>query len=133
MTYGDGVCDVNIEKLVEFHKDHGKIATLTSVFLEQDKGVLNIEEDNSVRSFREKNLNDGMPINAGYMVSEPEVFSYIKDDTTVFEKEPMERLAKEGQLMSYSHKGFWQCMDTKREKDILENLLKQGKAPWKKW
>ena len=67
------------------------------------------------------------------MVLEPEVFSYIKDDTTVFEKEPMERLAKEGQLMSYSHKGFWQCMDTKREKDILENLLKQGKAPWKKW
>ena len=133
MTYGDGVCDVNIEKLVEFHREHRKIATLTSVLLEQDKGVLNIEEDNSVRSFREKNLNDGMPINAGYMVLEPEVFSYIKDDTTVFEKEPMERLAKEGQLMSYSHKGFWQCMDTKREKDILENLLKQGKAPWKKW
>ena len=133
MTYGDGVCDVNIEKLVEFHRDHRKIATLTSVLLEQDKGVLNIEEDNSVRSFREKNLNDGMPINAGYMVLEPEVFSYIKDDTTVFEKEPMEQLAKEGQLMSYSHKGFWQCMDTKREKDILENLLKQGKAPWKKW
>ena len=133
MTYGDGVCDVNIEKLVEFHREHRKIATLTSVLLEQDKGVLNIEEDNSVRSFREKNLNDGMPINAGYMVLEPEVFSYIKDDTTVFEKEPMERLAKEGQLMSYSHKGFWQCMDTKREKDILENLLKQGKAPWEKW
>ncbi len=133
MTYGDGVCDVNIEKLVEFHKSHGKIATLTSVLREQDKGVLNIEEDNSVRSFREKSLNDGTPINAGYMVLQPEVFLYINGDDTVFEKEPLQQLAKEGQLMSYSHKGFWQCMDTKREKDMLDKLLKQGTAPWKKW
>ena len=133
LTYGDGVCDVNINDLVEFHKKHGKIATMTSVSVGQRFGVLDIDDNDTIRSFREKNDSDGSRINAGYMVLEPEVFSYIKDDTTVFEKEPMERLAKEGQLMSYSHKGFWQCMDTKREKDILENLLKQGKAPWKKW
>lgn len=133
MTYGDGVCDVDIKELVNFHKSHGKIATLTSILLEQEKGVLNIEEDNSVRSFREKNANDGVPINAGYMVLEPEIFNYIKDDSTVFEREPLEKLAAEGQLMSYSHKGYWQCMDTKREKDMLEHLWKAGKAPWKKW
>ncbi len=133
MTYGDGVCDVDIKELVNFHKSHGKIATLTSILLEQEKGVLNIEEDNSVRSFREKNANDGTPINAGYMVLEPEIFNYIKDDSTVFEREPLEKLAAEGQLMSYSHKGYWQCMDTKREKDMLEHLWKAGKAPWKKW
>ena len=133
LTYGDGVCDVNINELVKFHQSHGKIATMTSVSVGQRFGVLDIDENNTIRAFREKQDSDGSRINAGYMVLEPEVFSYIKDDTTVFEKEPMERLAKEGQLMSYSHKGFWQCMDTKREKDILENLLKQGKAPWKKW
>ena len=133
MTYGDGVCDVNITELVGFHKAHGKIATLTSVMLEQEKGVLNIEEDNSVRSFREKNINDGTPINAGYMVLEPEIFDYIEGDDTVFEKNPLERLAAEGQLMSYPHRGYWQCMDNKREMELLERLLKNGKAPWKKW
>lgn len=133
MTYGDGVCDVDINKLVEFHKQHGKIATLTSVLLEQAKGVLDIGGDNAVHSFREKSVTDGAPINAGYMVLNPEIFDYIEGDDTVFEKTPLERLAAEGQLMSYSHRGFWQCMDTKREKDILEQLLAKGKAPWKKW
>lgn len=133
MTYGDGVCDVNMTQLVGFHRAHGKIATLTSVLLEQEKGVLNIEEDNSVRSFREKNVSDGTPINAGYMVLEPEIFDYIDGDNTVFEKGPLEKLAKEGQLMSYPHRGYWQCMDNKRERDILEYLWKSGKAPWKKW
>lgn len=133
MTYGDGVCDVNITELVGFHKAHGKIATLTSVMLEQEKGVLNIEEDNSVRSFREKNINDGTPINAGYMVLEPKIFDYIEGDDTVFEKSPLERLAAEGQLMSYPHRGYWQCMDNRRERDVLEHLWKSGKAPWKKW
>ncbi len=133
MTYGDGVCDVDIQKLVEFHQSHGKIATLTAVQMEQQKGVLNIGGDNAVQSFREKSNNDGALINAGYMVLQPEIFDYIIGDDTVFEKEPMERLAKEGQLMSYTHKGFWQCMDNKREKDLLEKLWETGQAPWKSW
>lgn len=133
MTYGDGVCDVDIQKLLEFHKRHGKIATLTAVMQEQQKGVLNIGGDNAVRSFREKNITDRTPINAGYMVLQPEIFDYIEDDRTIFEREPLERLAKEGELMSYIHKGFWQCMDTKREMDMLEKLLAANEAPWKKW
>ena len=133
MTYGDGVCDVNINKLLEFHKQHGKIATLTAVMLEQDKGVLDIGGDNAVKSFREKNISDGAPINAGFMVLNPEIFNYLEGDNTVFEKEPLSRLAEEGQLMSYMHKGFWQCMDNVREKAMLEKLIVSGKAPWIKW
>lgn len=133
MTYGDGVCDVDINKLLEFHKQSGKKATLTAVMLEQSKGVLDIASDNSVKAFREKSLTDGAPINAGYMVFEPEIFDYIDSDATVLEREPLEKLAAEGELMSYMYKGFWQCMDTKREMDMLNNLLEQGKAPWKKW
>lgn len=133
MTYGDGVCDVNIQSLLKFHKKNRKLATLTSVMLDQSKGILDIGGDNSVKSFREKKQTDGAPINAGYMVLEPEIFDYIEGDDTVFEKEPLERLADEGELMSYRHCGFWQCMDTKREKDVLEKLLKNKKAPWKKW
>lgn len=133
MTYGDGVCDVDIKKLVEFHKQHGKLATLTAVKLEQQKGVLDIGGDNVVRSFREKSMLDQAPINAGYMVLEPEVFDYIAGNETSFEKEPLEKIAAEGELMSYLHNGFWQCMDTKREKDILETLWKSGEAPWKSW
>lgn len=133
MTYGDGVCDVNISDVVKFHENHGKIATLTAVRLEQQKGVLDIGGDNAVRSFREKSMMDGAPINAGYMVLEPEIFDYIKGDSTVFEKEPLERIAQEGELMSYMHTGYWQCMDTKREQDILETLWQSGKAPWKSW
>jgi glucose-1-phosphate cytidylyltransferase len=133
MTYGDGVCDVDINKLLEFHKSHGKIATLTAVKLEQTKGILDIGGDNAVKSFREKNMSDGAPINAGYMVLEPQIFDYIEGDKTVFEKEPLEKLAEKGELMSYIHRGFWQCMDNLREKEELEKLLKAGKAPWKKW
>lgn len=133
MTYGDGVCDVDIRKLVDYHKKHGKLATLTAVILEQQKGILSIGENNTVRAFREKSKLDGNPINAGYMVLEPEVLDYIAGDTTVFEAEPMERLAEEGQLMSYMHKGFWQCMDNAREMSILENLWQSGNASWKKW
>lgn len=133
MTYGDGVCDVDINKLVAFHKEHGKIATLTAVLQDQSKGVLDIGGDNAVKSFREKQVSDGVPINAGYMVLQPEIFDYIDDDTTVFEKEPLERLATSGELMSYIHKGFWQCMDNMREKEQLEKLLAKNKAPWKKW
>lgn len=133
MTYGDAVCDVEINKLVEFHKSHGKIATLTAVIQAQDKGVLNIDENNSIRSFREKNLTDGVPINAGYMVLEPKVFDYIEGDQTIFEKGPLSQLAAEGELMSYKHRGFWQCMDNIREKNLLEQLLLDGVAPWKRW
>lgn len=134
MTYGDGVCDVNIRELLDFHKKHGKLATLTAVMQDQSKGVLDIGTDNAVKSFREKKLSDGVPINAGYMVLEPKVFDFILDgDDTVFEQAPLSNLANQGELMSYTYKGFWQCMDTKREMDILENMLQQGKAPWKKW
>jgi len=133
MTYGDGVCDVDINKLLEFHQGHGKIATLTAVLQDQSKGVLDIGGDNAVKSFREKSISDGAPINAGYMVLEPEIFEYIEGDNTVFEKEPLERLANEGQLMSYMHKGYWQCMDSVREKQMLEKMIAGGKAPWVKW
>lgn len=133
MTYGDGVCDVNLKKLLEFHNTHGKIATLTAVMLEQQKGILDIGGDNAVKSFREKSQVDEAPINAGYMVINPQIFDYIEGDNTVFERESLVRLAEEGQLMSYIHKGFWQCMDNKREKDMLEKLLATGCAPWKKW
>lgn len=133
MTYGDGVCDVDINKLLDFHKSHGKLATLTAVIQAQEKGVLNIDEDNSVHSFREKEMSDGAPINAGYMVLEPRVFDYIEDDMTIFEKGSLSTLADEGELMSYKHRGFWQCMDNIREKNLLETLLAEDKAPWKKW
>ena len=133
MTYGDGVCDVNINDLIRFHQSHGKIATLTAVLLEQQKGILDIGGDNAVKSFREKNMADSAPINAGYMVLNPEIFDYLEGDQTVFERDPMERLASDGQLMSYMHRGFWQCMDNIREKELLEKLLAENKAPWKKW
>lgn len=133
LTYGDGVCDVNIRELWEFHQSHGKLATLTAVIQQQQKGVINIGGDNAVKSFREKNLSDGAPINAGYMVLQPEVFDYIDGDDTVFEQQPLIRLAEEGQLMSYMHKGFWQCMDNVREYEILQRMLSTGNAPWKKW
>ena len=133
MTYGDGVCDVNISKLMKFHQSHGKIATLTAVMLEQQKGILDIGGDNAVHAFREKSICDGAPINAGFMVLKPEIFDYIEGDSTVFERKPLERLAAQGELMSYMHRGYWQCMDTKREMDMLENLWQSGHAPWKVW
>lgn len=133
MTYGDGVCDVDINKLLEFHKSHGKLATLTAVKIVQEKGVLSISEGNSVRAFRVKNMSDGALINAGYMVLQPEVFNYIEGDMTNFEKGPLTKLAEEGELMSYIHEGFWQCMDNIREKNMLEKLLAEDKASWKRW
>lgn len=133
MTYGDGVCDVDMKKLLEFHEGHGKLATLTAVRMEQQKGILNIGGDNAVHSFREKSTSDGAPINAGYMVLNPAIFDYIQDDKCIFEKNVLPVIAEEGELMSYIHKGFWQCMDTKREKDVLEQMWNQGVAPWKVW
>lgn len=133
LTYGDGVSDVDISKLVRFHKASGKICTITSVVFEQLKGVLDISESDDIRAFREKDDLDGARINGGYMVLEPEIFNYLEDDHTVFEKTPMQRLAAEGQLKAYRHDGFWQCMDTKREMEKLDELLQTGKAPWKTW
>lgn len=133
LTYGDGVCDVNIKELLEYHIKNGKKGTLTSVMQTQDKGVLDITEDGTVKSFREKQMVDNAAINAGFMVLEPDVLDYLEDDTTVFEKEPLEKLAHDGELMSYRHYGFWQCMDTLREREMLNRLWESGNAPWKVW
>lgn len=133
LTYGDGVCDVDICDLLRFHQSHGKKATLTAIIQSQDKGVLDINEYGAVKSFREKKFSDGSPINAGFMVFQPEVFDYFDGDSTILEQGPLERLAREGELMSYRHTGFWQCMDTVREKELLEKLWQKGRAPWKLW
>lgn len=133
LTYGDGVCNVNLDALVKFHERHGKTATITTVNIEQQKGVLDIGADNIIHSFREKSTMDGAVINGGFMVVNPEIFHYLKDDTTVFEREPMQQLAEKKQLMSFYHEGFWQCMDTQREMKKLEELWQSGAAPWKIW
>lgn len=133
LTYGDGVSDVDIGKLVEFHKSHGKHCTMTATGVGQRFGVLEIQNDNNVMGFREKHDTDASMINAGFMVCNPEVFDYIAGDETVFEKSPLETLAKENQLMAYLHEGFWQCMDTMREKEKLEQLWASNTAPWKVW
>lgn len=133
MTYGDGVSDVNIAELLRFHQSHGKIATLTAVQPNVRFGMLELTQDNQITAFREKEIEDSGWINGGFMVLQPEIFDYIEGPSTVFEKQPLERLAAEGQLMAYQHKGFWQCMDTLREKNKLEELLASDKAPWVRW
>lgn len=132
LTYGDGVSDVPIDKLVEFHRQHGKICTMTAVKPEGRFGILDIE-DTTIKSFREKSRNDVGYINGGYMVLEPEIFAYIKDDSTTFEREPLENVANEGKLMAFKHNGFWQCMDTLRDREKLEELWNKGQAVWKVW
>lgn len=132
MTYGDGVSDVNINRLMEFHKKHGKLATLSAVQPEGRFGVMDIE-GNAVKSFREKSKVDIGWINGGFMVLEPETLDYVIGDDSVFEQVPMEKLAEEGNLMCYKHEGFWQCMDTLRDKQRLEKLWDSGSAPWKVW
>lgn len=132
MTYGDGVSDVNIRDLEKFHCLHGKIATLTAINVRQRFGILEVEE-NVVRSFREKSDNDGSMINGGFMVLSPAIFDYIEGDATIFEKGPLEELAAKGELMAYHHEGFWQCMDTQRDKEQLERMWSNGNAPWKIW
>lgn len=133
MTYGDGVCDVDIAKLLEFHKCHGKLATMTTVTLKRARDVLEVEKDDTVRAFREKRRAEGTAIDAGYMVLEPKVFDYIEGDGTAFECESLVRLAADGQMMRYRHSGYWRCMGSKQDRDILEELLTRGIAPWKKW
>lgn len=133
LTYGDGVCDLNIRELEAFHKSHGRIATITAVSAGQRFGVLDMDTDGHVREFREKSDLDGDRINGGYMVLEPEVFELIAGDATVLEKDVLQELGKRKELMAYCHDGYWQCMDTKREKDKLDFLWQEGRAPWKCW
>ena len=132
LTYGDAVGDINIKELLEFHKKNKKIGTVSVYNFGQNKGVLEIK-NNQVTAFREKSDLDGDLINIGFMVFEPEFFDCIDDDSTVLEKTPMDKLVQCGELMAYTHKGFWQCMDTLREKQQLEKLWNSGNAPWKTW
>ncbi len=133
LTYGDGVADVNVSALLKYHQSHGKMLTISSYNAGQRFGVLDIDNDGKINDFREKTQGDGNQINIGYMVCQPEFIDYIADDTTVLEKKPLETAAKNGQLMAYRHEGFWQCMDTVREKEQLEAQWANGKAPWKVW
>lgn len=133
LTYGDGVGDIDIAKSVEFHKQQRRYCTVTAVQPGGRFGALNINESSVVTSFLEKPKGDGSWINGGYFVCEPQVFDYIKDDATLWEKEPMEKLAAEKQLSAFKHDGFWKPMDTLRDKNELENEWDSGHAPWKKW
>ena len=132
-TYGDGLSDVNISKLISFHKSHNKKATLTSVNPTGRFGVLEINDKNFVTNFIEKPKGDENKINAGFFVLSPSVLNKIKDDSTVWEQLPLEELANEGELMSYTHEGFWHPMDTLRDKNYLEDLWSSNTAPWKSW
>lgn len=131
LTYGDGIGNVDINKVIEFHKSKGKLATVTAVQLEGRFGALNIEKGDKVSSFIEKPRGDGAWINGGFFVLEPGIFKYIKDDSVIWEKEPLEKLAKDDQLNAYKHNGFWKCMDTLRDKVELDQLWNAGNAPWK--
>jgi glucose-1-phosphate cytidylyltransferase len=133
LTYGDGVADVNIADLVAYHKSHGKLATVTSIQPAGRFGALDLDSDNLVHGFKEKPKGDGAWINGGFFVLEPEVLNYIAGDATILEKEPLEGLARDKQLVSYKHSGFWQPMDTLRDKNHLDELWKSGDAPWKVW
>ena len=133
LTYGDGVGDVDINKLLEFHKEHGKFITMTSVLPEGRFGALDIDQNQKVNSFQEKPKGDGSWINGGFFVCQPEVFDYITEDKTIFEREPLENLAKDNQLYTYKHTGFWKPMDTQRDKTQLEELIEKKTAPWIKW
>ena len=133
LTYGDGVSDINISNLVEYHKKNKRMATITAYKPTNRYGVIDISNDNCVTSFREKTKEDGGWINAGFMVLEPEIIDLIQDDTSIFERYPLEETARLGQLNAYKHEGFWQCMDTMRDKKLLEELWDNGEAPWKVW
>jgi len=130
LTYGDGIGNVDINKLIKFHKSKDKLATVTAVQLEGRFGALNIEKGEDVSSFLEKPRGDGAWINGGFFVLEPGIFKYIENDSIIWEKKPLEKLAKENQLNAYKHNGFWKCMDTIRDKIELEQLWGAGNAPW---
>lgn len=130
LTYGDAVSDINIKELVNFHKSHNKMVTITAVRPPARFGEINLDDNDMVTSFQEKpQVKEGW-INGGFFVMEPEFFNLLENDSTILEKTPLEKACKENQLAAYKHEGFWQCMDTKRDKDNLENLLKENNAPW---
>ena len=133
LTYGDAVGDIDIRQLLQFHKAHGKLGTMSMYNFGQNKGVVKFEHDGTITSFREKSNLDGDLINIGFMVFQPEIFELIEGDSTVFEKGPLAKLVDMRQLAGYVHKGYWQCMDTLREKQQLETLWNSGNAPWKIW
>ena len=133
LTYGDGLSNVDLTALWEFHKRHGKTATVTMVNINQMKGVLDVAPDGTVKNFREKDENDASLINGGYMIFNKEIFEYLHGDDTVLEQDPFKQLVANGEMMGYLHEGFWQCMDTQREKQRLEALWAGGSAPWKRW
>lgn len=133
LTYGDGVCDIDINALIKFHKANGKMVTLTAVQPGGRFGNLEFENGTEIKSFAEKRKEDGGWINGGFMVVEPEIFDYIEGDQSVLERDVLEKLAAKGQLCAYKHNGFWQCMDTLRDKMFLEKLIESGQAPWIKW
>ena len=134
LTYGDGVSDINIDKLLKFHKSHGKAMTITSAQPDGRFGALAISKNNQVLEFKEKPKGDGSWINAGFFVCEPKVFDYITDgDDTVFEQSPLIKLAKIGEIFTYKHSGFWMPMDTVRDKNLLQKIWDSGKVPWKVW
>ena len=132
VTYGDGVSDVNINDLILFHKEKKSLATLTAIHPPERFGVLNLSGD-YVTEFHEKHAGESSWINGGFFVLEPEIFDYLQDDSTVFEKTPLETLAKEQKLTAFKHNGFWHPMDTQRDKNQLEKLWASGKVPWKIW
>ena len=132
LTYGDGVGDINIKELVDFHKKHKRLATVTAVTPEGRFGTIAINDDHMVTAFSEKTDNK-VQINGGFFVLEPEVFDYLENDETIFEKGPLETLANEGNLKAFHHHGFWKPMDTLNDKNKLEELWSKGKAPWKVW
>ena len=133
LTYGDGLSDIDIIKLKDFHLSHGKIATISAVTMEQRFGILGIDKENSIYSFREKAAYDAARINGGYMVFSPEIFDYIEGDDTILEEDTLTKLSQMGQLKAYIHNGFWKPMDSKKEKDSLEAMWTRDRAPWKVW
>ena len=133
MTYGDGLSNVNIKRLIEFHENHKKLATLTAVYSPARFGAIDIEKNDSISSFHEKPKGEGGLINGGFFVLSPKVLDYINDDKEIWEREPLEKLSNSNELMAFRHEGFWQPMDTLRDKNLLEGMWVQNKAPWKIW
>jgi glucose-1-phosphate cytidylyltransferase len=133
LTYGDGVSDVRLDELMRFHNQGGKLATVTAVQPPGRFGLLDLDDDCIVRGFQEKPEGDGGWINGGFFILEPGIFSYLDGDETIWEQTPLKQLAASGQLQAYKHHGFWQPMDTLRDRHLLEDLWHGGRAPWKVW
>jgi len=133
LTYGDGVSDIDIGKLVDYHQKNQKMVTMSSVQTSGRFGLLQVEDNGQVSGFQEKPRGDGSWINAGYMVCNPQIFDYLENDQTILEREPLEKIAEAGELVAYKHDGFWFAMDTLRDKNQLEKIWDDGKAPWKLW